>query len=169
MSDKPIPHGTTTGYSRYKCRCEGCKAAYVAYKRRYREANREAIAERDRRYREANGEAIAERDRRYYEANREAVLERRHRYYEANREAIAERMRSYHKAAGDQINARSQRRNALTRDNATRAWMPWTAEEDAVVMDYDLTTIEAASILKRTLKAVNRRRHFLNAAVGVAS
>ena len=43
------------------------------------------MAERKRRYYEANKEAVAERKRRYYEANKEALAERKRRYYEANK------------------------------------------------------------------------------------
>ena len=43
-----------------------------------------------RRYREANKEKIAEGQRRYYEANKDKISEDRRRYYEANKEKTAE-------------------------------------------------------------------------------
>ena len=66
-----------SGKSGRAARCKKCE-------RRYREENREAIAERERRYYEENREAIAERERRYYEENREAIAEQRRRYREEN-------------------------------------------------------------------------------------
>lgn len=36
MTDRPVPHGTPTGYSRHKCRCDACKAAEMARQRDYR-------------------------------------------------------------------------------------------------------------------------------------
>ena len=65
----------------------------VHYQRRYREANKEKVAEQQRRYREANKEKLAEQKRRYYEANKGKVAEQQRRYYEANKEKVAEQQR----------------------------------------------------------------------------
>src|SRR4030043_956285 len=60
------------------------------YQRRYREANKDRVAERQRRYYEANKDKVAERQRRYYEANKDKVAERQRRYYEANKDKLAD-------------------------------------------------------------------------------
>ena len=39
--NKPVPHGTTTGYAHYKCRCDACRAAVALYGRR-RQAEKRA-------------------------------------------------------------------------------------------------------------------------------
>jgi 5-methylcytosine-specific restriction endonuclease McrA len=68
------------------------------YYRKYREANKAAIAERDRKYREANKAAIAERMREWREANKAAIAEKVREYYEANKVAIADKNRGYYEA-----------------------------------------------------------------------
>ena len=60
-------------------------ARKIEYQRRYREANKEKLAERGRRYLEANKEKLAERDRRYLEANKEKVAERTRRWHRCKR------------------------------------------------------------------------------------
>src|SRR4030042_1836247 len=60
------------------------------YRRRYYEANKDKLAERERRYYEANKDKVAERQRRYYEANKDKVAERQRRYYEANKDKLAD-------------------------------------------------------------------------------
>ncbi|MGA0617559.1 hypothetical protein [Paracoccus sp. KR1-242] len=35
-----IPHGTANGYQRYRCRCDGCRAAEVARQREWRKRHR---------------------------------------------------------------------------------------------------------------------------------
>ena len=75
------------GQRRYR---EANKEKIAEGQRRYREANKEKIAEGQRRYREANKEKIAEGQRRYYEANKDKISEDRRRYYEANKEKTAE-------------------------------------------------------------------------------
>ena len=56
---KPIEHGTSSGYCYRKCRCEECKAWQSEYSRRYREANPDSR----RKYRDANREKVAEYNR----------------------------------------------------------------------------------------------------------
>ncbi|MEK4970667.1 hypothetical protein MKX29_23985 [Cytobacillus sp. FSL R7-0696] len=91
--------------------CKGCESKRS---RKYREENREKIAERNRKYREENREKIAESQRKYYEENREKIAERHSKYYEENREniakyyeenrdKIAERMRKYYEENRDKI------------------------------------------------------------------
>jgi len=74
------------------------------YDKAYREANKEAIAERRKAWYQANKEAI----KAYYEANKEAVVERSKAYYEANKEAIADRKKAYREANKEAISEYSK-------------------------------------------------------------
>ena len=51
------------------------------YKKAYREANKDKIAERGKAYYEANKDKIAERGKAYREANKDKIAERRHNFY----------------------------------------------------------------------------------------
>lgn len=66
----------------------------------YREANREALRERDRAYKAANRDAVLERKRQYHKANREAILARNRKYNEENREARNAKVREYGQTEG---------------------------------------------------------------------
>ena len=71
----------------YAARLEAVRAV----RRRYYQANREAILEHKREYRKANKELFKEIARKRYQANREAMLEQNREYREANKEAIKEK------------------------------------------------------------------------------
>ena len=78
------------------------------YNRKYRQANKEKIAERMKEWREANKEKIAEYyqankekkakyDRKRYQENKEKCLEQKKEYYQANKDKIAEQKKEYRK------------------------------------------------------------------------
>lgn len=116
--------GTTTGYTRRKCRCDECLCARREYDRQYREANRAAIRENYRRWYKANPKAMNKKSRRNYEVNREAMRERNRRWREANREADRERHRRYHEANPDKKRARWHARRARKRDAFVEVVVP---------------------------------------------
>lgn len=124
-----------------KCtKCGGVKSLDMFRKRRDGKDGRraqceECVRERDRRYREENREAYAEYFRRYYEENREASRESRRRYHEENRN--------------------------ISRETATRSGMSWTKAEDSFLLSTDMTILEAAVELGRTLASVKNRKHYL--------
>lgn len=109
-----------------------------------------------RRYREENREAIAESRRRYYEEHREAILDGKRRYYEEHREAVAEDQRRYREALRD-----------MTREVATRNGEPYTPAEDAHILASDEPDAAIAVELGRTIKSVRTRRGLLRKA-GIA-
>lgn len=102
------------------------------YLRRYREANREVLAEQQRRYYEANREAVKDRSRRYQEVNREAIAERKRLYYGANREAVAEQKRRHYEANREAARARNHVRRARKR----AAGGSWTAADVAAKFEF---------------------------------
>lgn len=63
-----------------------CRACMVKKSRKYRDQNKEKIAERNRKYQEQNKELIAESRRKHYEKNKGEIAE----YYKQNKEKIAE-------------------------------------------------------------------------------
>ena len=77
---------------------EANKEAIAERKKQWRQSNKEAIAEKHKQYREANKKAIAERKKQYNKANKEAIAERHKKYYEANKKAIAEYGKQYKEA-----------------------------------------------------------------------
>ena len=182
MSDKRCPGcgevKAVEAFSRCKSSKDGLYYRCKACNRRYREANREAIAEYQRRYREENREAIAESDRRYYEENREAKREYNRRYREANREAVAERQRRYYEENRETLQEYSRRyreenreavlerlrryREAnrdMTLETATRTGEPYTPAEDAHILTSNEPDAAIAVELGRTMVSiVNRRR-----------
>ena len=85
-----------------------CKVCRTQSDKAYREANKEAIAERKKAYREANKEAIIEYKKAYYKANREAIAEKERAHYLANREAILETNKAYREANKEVIAERKK-------------------------------------------------------------
>ena len=70
------------------------------------EANKDKIAEKKRAYREANNEKIAEKKRAYYEATKDKRLEYAKEYSELNRAKLAEKSLANYEANKDKINAK---------------------------------------------------------------
>jgi phage host-nuclease inhibitor protein Gam len=93
-----------------------CKMCFVSYRKAYREANKEKIAECDKAYREANKEKIAECDKAYREANKEKIAERYKAYCEANKEKIAERGKAYREANREILAARRKEYNKANKE-----------------------------------------------------
>ena len=49
MSTEPhFEHGTVTGYTNHKCRCDDCRGAWAAYVKTYRASNKERLQVRVR-------------------------------------------------------------------------------------------------------------------------
>jgi hypothetical protein len=130
-------HGTRTGHDYHGCRCEVCTAAQRDRDRRRYWQNPEKFRERKRggrprRIRPDGQEGRRIRDHEYHERNRAYRLRRSHRYY-ANRAEIP----------------------------TPRGGRPWTAADDAVVLDDELFLTEMCYLLGRSYSAVNNRRVLL--------
>jgi hypothetical protein len=85
----------------------------AAYNRKYREANKDQLVEKDRKYYEANKEEITEKARKWYAANRE----KKRKYYEANKDQIAERSRKWREANKEKIAAKDAKRRRRLKTN----------------------------------------------------
>ena len=83
--------------------CKANKDKKREYDKQYYEANKEKIAERDKRYNKANKEKIAERRKQYYRANRDKILERNKQWYEDNKDKVVEYHKQYYQDNKEKI------------------------------------------------------------------
>jgi hypothetical protein len=111
----------------------------------YRNANKEAIAERDKTYYQANKESITKQVSVYRQANKEAIAAYQRAYREANQEVLREREKAYKKANPHIFNALAAKRKA-NKLMATPAW----ADLEAIKGIYEL-----AAIVNRTSKDIH--------------
>lgn len=157
-TESPCPdHGGTSA----KRKCKQCKKEYD---RRYRQENRDKIAEQKRRYRQENRERIAKKDRRYYQKNRDKIAERSRRYNRENHEKITEQKRRYYQENRDYFNTQMANheaaKNRVSQYLATNSGKLWTPQEVAKMQRLrrqGLTNYEIAAELGRTYSAVRAR------------
>ena len=74
------------------------KEEKAAYKKAYREANKEKILAKEIAYRKANRENLAAKQRAYAQANKEKVVAKNKAWYEANREKVIASQKAYREA-----------------------------------------------------------------------
>jgi hypothetical protein len=98
MSNQSVDAAASTSNKQKKLTDEERTERRREYYRKYREANKEKLAESDRKHYKANKEKIAERGRKYRKANKETIAERKRKYCEANKEKIAGKKRKYYEA-----------------------------------------------------------------------
>ena len=60
-------------------------------RKKYKENNKEKVAEKEKRYRERHKEEISERNKEYREEHRERIMEQRKEYREKNKEKLSEK------------------------------------------------------------------------------
>lgn len=114
---KPVRHGTESGYSKFGCRCDACRAAKAAVAKAYRERHAIKVAAAKRAYYLANRAELDAKNRAWIAANRDrhratqraylAALdpETRAAYgakaklrYQANRQGVLARTKAWHEA-----------------------------------------------------------------------
>lgn len=93
-----IPHGTSSGYSWHKCRCEVCVAAKKERDREYYERNKEARKAKARQYYADNQETAKAGQRRYREANKDQLKAKEREYYQQHAEEAKARVAAWRKA-----------------------------------------------------------------------
>ena len=74
-----------------------CKRCDCIRSKKYREENREKVAEQAKRYYEKNKEERNRKCREYHEANKEEIKQKRKEYYEENKEEIIKKTWEYKK------------------------------------------------------------------------
>lgn len=72
-----------------------CKKCIKKYKEKYRENNKEKIAQTNKLYYKNNKEKIKEKHKKYYEDNKEKINKANKRYYEENKEEMLKKMKEY--------------------------------------------------------------------------
>lgn len=116
------------------------------WSRKYREKNLQKVREKDRARdiarRESRYEQQSRTQRSYYERNRKHVLARRRKYVEQNRELINARKRGVRSIGS--LGGNSGK--------------PWTDDERHLALDPNLTDIEKALLLGRSVNAVAQQR-----------
>lgn len=103
-----IPHGTSSGYSWHKCRCDVCVEAKRQRDREYYEKNAEARKAKQTAYYEANREVVNEKVRQKRAANEgfaEADRERHRQWRAENREAHRQSVKDWRKANPEKLAA----------------------------------------------------------------
>lgn len=106
-----IEHGTASGYTNGKCRCEECRRAHSEAAARYKEkvgkeafnarkrekyaVNPDPIRAANKRWRDANPERVKELDHQKYLRRKDRVAEWRRAYYLLNKEHLDEKCRQW--------------------------------------------------------------------------
>ena len=87
---------TANRFTKKKNRFGGLSSCCKSCVRKYRQENKESIAEVTRKYYQENKERIAEYTRKYRQENKESIAGYHRKRYEENRASIAEQKRKYH-------------------------------------------------------------------------
>lgn len=91
------------------------KTSITECHKKYNQKNKVSIAEQQKQYEKVNKKPIAERRARYYEVNKETISERQKQYYEVNKESISKHSKQYKQDNRDKFNIYTQKRRALQR------------------------------------------------------
>jgi hypothetical protein len=162
QSQKPIAHGTTSGYER-GCRCAECRAANAA-RRSFARQTKPIPAGAE------HGRSVANNYGCKCDICRKAIYEANSRYYSHSiRPGAVQHIRGGH-VLGCPCDpcrlywqARAKNVNDETRKSATSHYNLWTSAQMDIAASPKYTTMEAAKILGRTKAAVtsmrNRLRH----------
>ena len=85
-----------------------CIKCNSKYKKTYREANKEKVAERQKAHYEANKEKILEQQKAYNEANKDKIAERAKAYRESNKEKYKAYQKAYRESNKEKIRKTKQ-------------------------------------------------------------
>lgn len=112
-----IPHGTHSGFSYHKCRCDICVAGKKQRDREYYLANKETKKIKSREYYAANKDAVAKRARKYREENAEAIKAQKAKYSQKHSAEIVARVSKWKKENPDRVRAYADKYRETNRDN----------------------------------------------------
>lgn len=132
---RTVKHGTASGYTNGKCRCDECKRAHREQAAKYKAANPEKVnahrreryavdpgptQEATRRWREANPDKIKQYERTKYLRHRDRIREYARVHYLLNREAYIERAAKWKQENPERVkeHARNGRERHRERYNA---------------------------------------------------
>lgn len=86
-----------------KRRKDGKQYSCKVCQRRYRQENKERLAEKKRKYHEENKERLYAGKRKWYEENKKRIAEKSRKYAQENKERLAEYKRKYRKENKERI------------------------------------------------------------------
>lgn len=109
VATDPIPHGTQSGYSYWKCRCDLCVEVKRSIDRAWYVKNREAKKAKSRKWAAENSERKAANSREYREKNADKLQEQKRQYYRDNVETTKERVRAWRAANPEKKRANDRR------------------------------------------------------------
>lgn len=149
---KLLKHGTASTYQYHGCRCTDCRNFMLEKTKRWQSKNREKVSASHYKYRENNREKLRNASRKYWEENPEKELERMRKYREGNPNstAIKENKRT----------ARRQAQNEFSRKKAIRDGLPYTEQEDALLLS-QTPALSLALGMGRSLNSIRGRRYRL--------
>lgn len=119
----PIPHGTVSGYSWHKCRCDLCVEAKRSKDRSYYLRNAEKVRRRVQAHYFANREEIGAQNKRYREANADKIKAQRQIYEEAHRAEAVARAKAWVKANPERYKEHTARHREKYREQRRVASM----------------------------------------------
>lgn len=128
-----VPHGTPSGYSYWKCRCEVCVTAKREKDRAYYAANADTVKAKVAKYRRENPDVERERDRKYREENAQAIREQKRAYSIANAEKEREQQRQWRLRNPDRVRQNQRAWKEANREKVralNREYMRRRAESD---------------------------------------
>ena len=149
---KEITHGSSNAYTSYGCRCGVCTAKRASFRQQ------QALADPER-FR-AYGRKWARDNREKMYATRAAW-----RKTEKGQQSEAAWAKNNPRAV-DRINKRAMHKRAerekLTQKKAFRAGLPYTPEEDALLLECPVSLVSAIEMGRSLKSAQNRRNKLLN-------
>ena len=92
-----------------RCNRGKCKPCQKEYCRKWYDANRKKIYERNLKWQKENPDKASDSKRKYREANREKISDYSHKRYHSNREKIAKYSRKYYEANRDKVAERGRK------------------------------------------------------------
>lgn len=163
------------------------KERIIANRRRYYAENRELIIEKSRNYYDANKDRVSETGRHYRDANRPKIADRNRAYQQRNKDQRSEKNRLYRELNKEKLRELNRKKNLKSdpvavekkRQRAARVLRAtrlvenprvgrWTAAEDAIALRTDISHLEKALLLRRTIGSVSGRIKRLGDPAGVA-
>jgi len=87
-----------------------CKQCSHQYSKRWKQANKAKVADRNRAYQQANKSKVADQKRAWHQANKSRIANQKRAYRQANKSNIADRVRAWHQANPDKVKAIYSRR-----------------------------------------------------------
>lgn len=111
-----------------------CKECIIAYRKEYREKNKDVISSKYKQWREANHEKHIEYCKNYYQENKDRMLDRNKKYYNENKEELQAKNREYWNAHKDELNIKQRERWSVKGGQYNETHKKWYEKNRASVL-----------------------------------